>query len=92
VSYVSPDAPVLKPAESKSLGTAETALVAEAKSAPVYVHSKTPKSLPLWGYMGDAALLYVENIEKAFEVMTDSDIPFERGGSFPKGSSRLPLH
>jgi hypothetical protein len=78
VSYLSPDSRMLELSQSRSLGSAEaTSLLADARSATLYLPAPLAKSLQISTYMRDAGLLYIENVEKAVDVMTSLNLPLE---------------
>jgi hypothetical protein len=89
VSYVSSDAPILKPAENKSLGPSEASLLADARSSTQYAPVKAPESLALSGYMRDVSLLYVENVEKAVDFATDSEMSTGNRDAFSEQQFKL---
>lgn len=89
VDYLSSDAPIFEPAQSKSLGSVEASLLAEARRSAMYMPS-APTTIPqLSTYMRDTGLLYIETAEKAVNIMTDLDIPLERQSDFSEEQFKL---
>ncbi len=89
VTYIFSGYPKLALSNSESLGLAQASLLADAKIAPLYSPPSAKLPLILSGYMRDVGLLYIESVESAVGVMTDSEIPFDSRGDRSEARFKL---